>query len=188
MENEGKIWLGDTVLAINGAPLGWVTDHKVLAEKVKPLSRPVKVTFRREFREDEMSVASVGNGKSAVTFDEVAPGAGGSASEVTSATTGSVPVTVTTKAWSFEDTFEVFSKFDRDGSGDLDAFEISPALEELLGRHPSTRLIAELMDRYSGNHHGLNLDEFITMMSEFDWEDPKWHSHGELHAVTPSHT
>ena len=44
---EGILDLGDTVIAVNGAPLGWVTDPRVLAEKVKPLSRPVKISFAR---------------------------------------------------------------------------------------------------------------------------------------------
>ena len=46
---QPRLYLGDTVVAINGAPLGWVTDHQVLADKVGPLERPVKVTFRREY-------------------------------------------------------------------------------------------------------------------------------------------
>ena len=46
---QQRLYLGDTVVAINGAPLGWVTDHQVLADKVGPLERPVKVTFRREY-------------------------------------------------------------------------------------------------------------------------------------------
>lgn len=29
LEPSQRIYLGDTVLAINGAPLGWVTDHQV---------------------------------------------------------------------------------------------------------------------------------------------------------------
>ena len=39
--------LGSTVLAVNGAPLGFVTDPGVLAQKVGPLRRPIKITFDR---------------------------------------------------------------------------------------------------------------------------------------------
>lgn len=41
------ISFGDVVFAINGAPLGIVSDHKELVAKVKPLGRPVKITFQR---------------------------------------------------------------------------------------------------------------------------------------------
>jgi hypothetical protein len=44
---KGKLSLGDTVLAINGAPLGFVTDPKVLGQKVGPLRRPVRITFEK---------------------------------------------------------------------------------------------------------------------------------------------
>jgi len=43
----GVVNENDTVLAVNGAPLGFVTDHKVLQEKIKPLRRPVRVTFQK---------------------------------------------------------------------------------------------------------------------------------------------
>ena len=46
-ELEGKIKQNDTIVAVNGAPLGYVTDHKVLAEKIKSLGRPLKMTFER---------------------------------------------------------------------------------------------------------------------------------------------
>jgi len=39
-----RIYLGDTVLAINGAPLGWVTDHQVARvrmEKTSIISGPM---------------------------------------------------------------------------------------------------------------------------------------------------
>jgi len=43
----GVVNENDTVVAVNGAPLGFVTDHKVLQEKIKPLRRPVRVTFQK---------------------------------------------------------------------------------------------------------------------------------------------
>ena len=42
-----QLSLGATVLAVNGAPLGHVTDPGVLARKVGPLRRPIKITFER---------------------------------------------------------------------------------------------------------------------------------------------
>ena len=52
--NVGKIFLGDTIMAINGAPLGFVTDHKLLARKIKPLKRPIKITFKRENKDESI--------------------------------------------------------------------------------------------------------------------------------------
>ena len=43
----GVVHENDTVLAVNGAPLGFVTEHKVLQRKIKPLRRPVRITFER---------------------------------------------------------------------------------------------------------------------------------------------
>ena len=43
----GKVGLRDTVLAVNGAPLGFIKDSKILAKKVGPLKRPVTITFER---------------------------------------------------------------------------------------------------------------------------------------------
>ena len=44
---EAGLSLGNTVVAINGAPLGFVTDPGVLARKVGPLRRPIKITFEK---------------------------------------------------------------------------------------------------------------------------------------------
>mmetsp|Transcript_28461 Transcript_28461/g.63541 ORF Transcript_28461/g.63541 Transcript_28461/m.63541 type:complete len:516 (-) Transcript_28461:74-1621(-) len=41
----GAIEIGDTVIAVNGAPLGWIKETRVLGDKVKPLRRPVRITF-----------------------------------------------------------------------------------------------------------------------------------------------
>ena len=57
-ENKRKIQIGDSIIAVNGAPLGAVTDHKELAEKlnIKKSSRPVKITFMMsaQHRVDDM--------------------------------------------------------------------------------------------------------------------------------------
>ena len=45
--NYSRIGLGDVVLAVNGAPLGWVQSHTELADAVRSLPRPVRLTFRR---------------------------------------------------------------------------------------------------------------------------------------------
>ena len=42
---EGLVEVGDTVIAVNGAPLGWVKRPEVLGEKVKELPRPVRISF-----------------------------------------------------------------------------------------------------------------------------------------------
>lgn len=55
-DNEGRIHLGDSVLAVNGAPLGYANDHRILAFKIKDLSRPLRLTFRRNFNEAAVAV------------------------------------------------------------------------------------------------------------------------------------
>ena len=47
---EKLITPGDAVVCVNGAPLGAVKQTKTLAQKVRPLKRPVKIMFERPQR------------------------------------------------------------------------------------------------------------------------------------------
>ena len=42
-----KVGVNDTIIAVNGAPLGFVTDHSVLAKTIGKLSLPIRITFER---------------------------------------------------------------------------------------------------------------------------------------------
>jgi hypothetical protein len=39
--------VGDYVVAVNGAPLGYVTNAQILQQKISPLRRPIVITFSR---------------------------------------------------------------------------------------------------------------------------------------------
>lgn len=52
---EKGMFLGDAVVAVNGAPLGYANDHRVLAVKIKGLGRPLRLTFRRNFCEADVA-------------------------------------------------------------------------------------------------------------------------------------
>ena len=41
---------------MNGAPLGYANDHKVLAAKIKDLRRPLKITLRRNHNEKALAL------------------------------------------------------------------------------------------------------------------------------------
>ena len=45
---DARIQPGLIVFAVNGAPMGWVSHHKVLAEKIRGLDRPIRLTFKRD--------------------------------------------------------------------------------------------------------------------------------------------
>jgi Ca2+-binding EF-hand superfamily protein len=57
-DNQGHMFLGDTVVAVNGAPLGYANGPRALAIKVKDLLRPLKITFRRNNNEDAVSATN----------------------------------------------------------------------------------------------------------------------------------
>ena len=46
------------VYAVNGAPMGWVNHHKVLAEKIRGLDRPIRLTFKRDVEGAEGGVGT----------------------------------------------------------------------------------------------------------------------------------
>jgi hypothetical protein len=55
------VGVADSVVAINGAPLGRVTDHKTLAARIGSLSRPIRITFRRNNPEVGVRALWIGN-------------------------------------------------------------------------------------------------------------------------------
>ena len=92
-EYEGRMAVGDVVCAVNGAPMGFVTSSRNLAQKVGPLKRPVTITFERQ-----------GEGGTVAPEDSI---------EVDASDAHMLTV---------EKIREAFTKFDFDGSGDLDTF------------------------------------------------------------------
>ena len=60
----GKVGVNDVIVAINGDPLGFVTDQSVLAQKIGRLALPIRITFERyrelgEADSDMLTVNSV---------------------------------------------------------------------------------------------------------------------------------
>ena len=77
--------------------------------------------------------------------------------------------------WSFEQAFDVFTTFDVNGSGDLDFFEIKPAIEKLLGIPVPTALISELINKFDlDSTSRLSLSEFLQVVHGFDWQGYNW--------------
>ena len=144
---EGEIGINDTIFAINGAPLGFVTDHRILAEKLKSLARPVRISFQR-FDPTRQDLADGADGDMGV--DVLA------ARAITSLTA--------------EDFQVVFRKFDADGSGDLDTFELAGAVNEILGRQPSTSQVTAMVKAAGADKtNSLSLETFETLCRTFDF-------------------
>jgi hypothetical protein len=167
----------DSVLAINGAPLGYVTDHEVLAKKIGALGRPVRITFARYQADDNLvlqtSVADVEAARAAralgVMDDYMAN---------------------TPRSLSDGQILEVFTSFDRDASGDLNTFELSNAVAALLGRPTSTREIWAMVESVGKEGStSLTLEEFRSVINFFDWdaEDLKEGLPGNLFEHTFAH-
>jgi hypothetical protein len=47
--NTDKMFVGDTIICINGVPLNKICDHKMLARKTRDVGRPLKVCFFCEY-------------------------------------------------------------------------------------------------------------------------------------------
>ena len=47
-EFDGRIQIGDVIVAVNGAPLGWINHQKALAQRIRGLGRPLRLTFWRD--------------------------------------------------------------------------------------------------------------------------------------------
>jgi Ca2+-binding EF-hand superfamily protein len=182
---SGIIELDDKIVAINGAPLGVDEDPQVrilrrydfshshvltpcvrrarvpvcqdLVQRLRPLSRPLRITFERTLDEDYDSVGFSGGG------------GGGSG--------GGYPAgqheAVYLSGLSDGRVGQVFSEFDRDGSGDLDTFELADALGAILGRPATTREVWGVISH--GELEGdaaLSLEQFDAVLRSFDWADP----------------
>lgn len=132
--NINSIFPGDIVVAVNGAPLGYVLDHRVLAGKIKVLGRPMKITFEASVEGREAALRE----RPLTSDPDIALNPA--------------------KHWSDDKLRRVFVEFDRDKSDSLDTFELGPALTELLGRDFDSALVEELVEEYDTN--GSNTIEF----------------------------
>jgi hypothetical protein len=66
---------------------------------------------------------------------------------------------------------DVFARFDTDGSDDLDLFELSNAITDLLRRPPTTKQVAAMIKSSDHTvHNTLTLAQFTKLVREFDWE------------------
>lgn len=142
----GVVSVNDFVIAVNGAPLGAVTDPAALAKRLGPLRRPVNITFER--------------------FDPTRGDAAASdlAGEVDAFSPAETPAARIG---------HVFAEFDADGSGDLDTFELAHAIEALTGRAPPSAEVAALV-KASGaaaTNNSLTLAQFTFLVRTFDWAE-----------------
>jgi hypothetical protein len=115
---QGVVFVRDRIVAVNGAPLGRVTDPAALANKLGLLRRPVKITFER--------------------FDRTGGGGG----------VGDLATSVFAEDFrdlSVGRLVSVFRKFDAAASGTLDTFELGGALAAVRGAAPTSRQVAELL-------------------------------------------
>jgi hypothetical protein len=133
---QGVLFVRDRIVAVNGAPLGRVTDPAALANKLGPLRRPVKITFER--------------------FDRTGGGGGGGGDLATSVFAEDF------RDLSVGRLVSVFRKFAAAASGTLDTFELGGALAAVRGAAPTSRQVAELLaalrrdavDEYDGGRAG----------------------------------
>jgi uncharacterized Zn-binding protein involved in type VI secretion len=140
----GVVSVGDVVVAVNGAPLGRVTDPAALANKLSLLRRPVKITFAR-------FDTSTGDGAAS---DQAAENDAFSPAELSTARIA-----------------QVFAQYGRAGSGDLDTFELAHAVEALTGRAPPSAEVAALVQASGAvaNKNVLTLAQFTFLVRSFDW-------------------
>jgi len=174
----GLVGVEDTVLAINGAPLGYVTDHQVLAQKIGSLGRPVRITFSR-FRADDRIVLQT-------TVADAAAAKAARALGVMDDYMANTPRKMTDVQIR-----EVFTRFDRDASGDLSTFELGNVVAALLGRPATTREIRAIVEEAAGTEgsSSLTLDQFSAFVRNFDWdaEDLRGAHPGNLFEHTFAH-
>jgi Ca2+-binding EF-hand superfamily protein len=143
--HTGVLEVGDIVLAVNGAPLGKVNRPSALQEAIKPLTRPLNITFMRR----ELPAPGAQNDE-----DLAAAKASLCPNEYNSAMIA-----------------DVFRRFDWDASGDLDTFELSSAVAELWGHAPTTAQVAAMV-RWVGAHesNSVTLPQFEVMLTQ-DWSN-----------------
>ena len=60
-------------------------------------------------------------------------------------------------------------KYDRDGSGSLDTFELSGAIGELLGRAPSTSEVVKMVEASGARNNHLTVAQFASLVRTFDF-------------------
>jgi len=145
---DGKVQVGDGVLAVNGVPLGRAFHPGILQLRLKPLRRPLTLTFVRL-------------GESAVEglFDKPAE-----LEPTKTLTTPGGPTPLDAAAIE-----EVFYRFDTDFSGDLDTFELSNAVAELWGRPPNTAQVTAMVhDTGALETNTLTLQQFTDVLAK-DW-------------------
>jgi hypothetical protein len=65
----------------------------------------------------------------------------------------------------------VFERFDVNSSGDLDTFELSSAVADLIGLKPSTLLVAAMVSAAGAEATNvLTIDQFDHLIRTFDWD------------------
>ena len=130
---------------------------------VRPVRAPMKEGFRGQSptRSLEQSVELVaGDLAGDETVLNVTAGGGGASSSQS----------LSKPAWSYEDIFDHFSKYDHNASGTLDVFELSNAVGGMIGRSLGTAEVVRLIEMYSvEGSNVLTLFDFLRLFQEHDF-------------------
>jgi Ca2+-binding EF-hand superfamily protein len=165
---KGELAAGDIIIAVNGAPLGFVKHPKALKEKVGPMKRPLRITFMRlmakeaarlDETDENLAIASVNKARS-VREAEIANAV---------ASAASAPTTSTVMAKTPSEVEAIFTSFDTDGSGDLDTFELLNAIQAVWGQAPTTAQIMAIIETLGVYDTGqISLQQFSDVLAT-DW-------------------
>ena len=181
-ELRSQVAVKDVLLAINGVPLGFISDLHAVREKIKVARRPVRITF---YRRDALD--KINNEKPNQTQDEPELHGPQSASMTTNeaaaqptvttlevpqpaietTNTAAVRSTSTVTSLNLSEIEAIFKRFDWDESGKLDSFELSRAVEVAWGRAPTMTQVLAMIDGVSGDF-SLSLQQFVNVLKT-DW-------------------
>ena len=79
-------------------------------------------------------------------------------------------LTETARSMDIDQIRAVFNHFDANHSGDLDTFELSSAVAELIGRDPNTQQVAAIVSASGAQDSALSFDQFVHLIHTFDWD------------------
>ena len=74
------------------------------------------------------------------------------------------------KSLSADEIEDVFTKFDMDGNGVLDTFELAAAMATLLGRPPTTVQVMAMVAASGAERNELTRPQWSHLVRTFDWE------------------
>jgi len=166
---KGELAAGDTITAVNGAPLGLVNHPKLLQEKVKNLKRPLRIAFMRPLIKKVAQVDEIGENIPVEHLMEANSGAKVDDSNVEAIIEPSPDATVDVASSTADKIKVVFSSFDKNDSGELDTFNLGHAIQAIRGQLPSTPQIMAMIETLKVFETGkVTFQQFIDVLAT-DW-------------------